>query len=253
MNETLPSQTRFTEIAGLLCLAVALFLLLALLSYHPLDPSLTRYVPEETTLHNWTGAAGSYTADTLLRLFGIGILWLPILLLVAAIRFFRSPRFRIGASAILGVAGLVFATSGIFALTAGRVEFHGVPLHTGGLLGSIAAGFLDDYLRMAGSLIIFGLILIVALMILFDFSVVSFAGRSAAAAGTTARTGIVWMDRLKEKLGKKAKAPVVKRTVSVTAPIIEEPARETLKEKLEKAEQTRFNFSSRTNGMMLGT
>lgn len=248
MNETLPSQTRFTEIAGLLCLAVALFLLLALLSYHPLDPSLTRYVPEETTLHNWTGAAGSYTADTLLRLFGIGILWLPILLLVAAIRFFRSPRFRIGASAILGVAGLVFATSGIFALTAGRVEFHGVPLHTGGLLGSIAAGFLDDYLRMAGSLIIFGLILIVALMILFDFSVVSFAGRSAAAAGTTARTGIVWMDRLKEKLGKKAKAPVVKRTVSVTAPIIEEPARETLKEKLEKAEQTRFNFSSRTNG-----
>ncbi|MDD4997453.1 MAG: DNA translocase FtsK 4TM domain-containing protein, partial [Syntrophales bacterium] len=212
MNEKFPPQRRFTEIAGLLCLAVALFLLLALLSYHPLDPSLTRYVPEETTLHNWTGAAGSYTADALIRLFGIGILWLPVLLLIASIRFFRTPRFRISASAIIGLAGLVFATSGIFELTIGKIVFYGIPLHLGGLLGTVTAGFLDGYLRMAGSLIILGLILIVALMILFDFSVVSFAGRSAAAAGTTARTGIVWMDRLKEKLGKKPKAPVVKRT-----------------------------------------
>ena len=40
MNEKSPSQKRAAEIAGLICLAVALFLMLALLSYHPLDPSL---------------------------------------------------------------------------------------------------------------------------------------------------------------------------------------------------------------------
>lgn len=248
MNENGHSRIRFTEISGLICLAVALFLLLALLSYHPLDPSLTRYVPEEAPLHNWTGAAGSYAADTLFRLLGIGILWLPVLLLVAAVRFFRDSGFRISAAAAAGLTGLVFATSGIIALTVGKIELYGIPLHAGGLLGTVTARFLDGYLRMAGSLIILGLILIVALMILFDFSVVSFAGRSAAAAGTTARTGKFWIDRLRERLGEKPKAPVVKRTAVAVAPIIEEPRRETLKEKLEKAEQTHFNFASRLNG-----
>jgi hypothetical protein len=40
MNEKSPYQKRAAEIAGLTCLAVALFLMLALFSYHPADPSL---------------------------------------------------------------------------------------------------------------------------------------------------------------------------------------------------------------------
>jgi DNA segregation ATPase FtsK/SpoIIIE, S-DNA-T family len=249
MIEKSPSQKRIAEIAGLICLAVALFLMLALLSYHPLDPSFTRYVPEAAPFHNWTGAAGSYTADTLIRLLGVGILWLPGLLLVAALRFFRDPLFRIGATMTAGLAGLVFATSGIFALTVGKIEFYGIPLHAGGLLGTVTARFLDSYLRMAGSLIILGLILIVALMILFDFSVVSFAERSADAAGATARTGRFWIDRFRERFGKKREASAAKRPAESPAPIIQEAKRETLKEKLVKAEQTHFDFSNRLNGM----
>ena len=53
MSEKNVFQKRAAEIAGVSCLAVALFLLLALLSYHPLDPSsdiiTARIAPPSTT------------------------------------------------------------------------------------------------------------------------------------------------------------------------------------------------------------
>lgn len=248
MNEKSPSQKRAAEIAGLICFAVALFLLLALFSYHPLDPSFTHYVPEDAPLHNWTGAVGSYTADTLLRLLGIGIFWLPVLLLVAALRYFRAAQFRVGAAAVAGTIGLVFAASGMIALLIGDIEIYGIPLHAGGLLGTVTARLLEAYLRLAGSLIVLGLIFIVALMILFDFSIVSFAGRSASAAGTTARTAGSLFDRCREGFGRKRETPAVGRPAAATTPIIEETKRETLKEKLAKAEQTHFDFANRLSG-----
>ena len=139
MNEKSPSQKRAAEISGLICLAVALFLMLALFSYHPDDPSLRKsYSPWETfPNHNLIGTVGSYIADTLIWILGIGILWLPVLLLVAAFRYFRETQFRIGAAAAAGLAGLVFATSGLFALLIGDIKIYGISLSAGGLLGTV--------------------------------------------------------------------------------------------------------------------
>jgi DNA segregation ATPase FtsK/SpoIIIE, S-DNA-T family len=250
MNEKSPSQKRAAEISGLICLAVALFLMLALFSYHPDDPSLRKvYSPwENFSNHNLIGTVGSYLADTLIWILGIGILWLPILLLVAAVRFFRDAQFRIGAAGAAGMAGLVFATSGLFALLIGNIQIYGISLNTGGLLGTATARLLDAYLRLAGSMIILVLILIVALMTLFDFSVVSFTGRSTAVAGKAARTGISLFDRCRERLFKKRETPAANRPAAGPAPVVLETKMETLKEKLAKAEQTHFDFANRLNG-----
>ncbi len=248
MNEKSPSQKRVTEIAGLTCIAVALFLVLALFSYHPLDPSFTHYLPDDAPVKNWTGAAGSYTADTLLRLLGVGIGWLPVVLLVAAFRYFREPQFRIGWAVAAGLIGLVFATSSLSGLLLGNITIYGSSLDTGGLLGTATAKLLDTHLRLAGSLIILGLILIVALMVQFDFSIVAFAGKSAATAWATAQTTGSWFDRFRERFGRKKEADTTGKSAVETAPIIEETKRETLKEKLAKAEQTHFDFASRLTG-----
>ena len=250
MNEKSPSQKRTAEIYGLICLAVALFLMLALFSYHPDDPSLRKaYSPWETfPNHNLIGTVGSYIADTLIWILGIGILWLPVLLLVSAFRYFRETQFRIGAAAAAGLTGLVFATSGLFALLIGDIKIYGISLSAGGLLGTVTARLFDAYLRLAGSMIILGLILIVALIVLFDFSVVSFAERSAAMAGKAARTGSFLLDRCRERFGRKRKAPAVNGPAAASAPVILETKPETLKEKLAKAKQTHFDFASRLNG-----
>ncbi|OGP84704.1 MAG: hypothetical protein A2V87_08930 [Deltaproteobacteria bacterium RBG_16_58_17] len=249
MNEN-PSRKRASEIAGVSCLALAIFLLFALLSYHPLDPSLRKsYSPWETIpIHNLIGAVGSYTADTLIWILGIGILWLPVLLLVAAFRYFRDPLFRTGAAAAAGLAGLVFATSSLFALLIGEFKIYGISLSPGGLLGTFTARILDAYLRLAGSLIVLTLVLIIALMVMFDFSVVRFAGRLVAMASAAARMGESFLDSCRKRFGKKREAPPVSRQAAIPTPIIEEARQETLKEKLKKAEQTRFDFASRVSG-----
>jgi len=238
MNEN-PSRKRASEIAGVSCLALAIFLLFALLSYHPLDPSLRKsYSPWETIpIHNLIGAVGSYTADTLI--------WI---LLVAAFRYFRDPLFRTGAAAAAGLAGLVFATSSLFALLIGEFKIYGISLSPGGLLGTFTARILDAYLRLAGSLIVLTLVLIIALMVMFDFSVVRFAGRLVAMASAAARMGESFLDSCRKRFGKKREAPPVSRQAAIPTPIIEEARQETLKEKLKKAEQTRFDFASRVSG-----
>ncbi len=246
MSEKNSFQRRAAEIAGVCCLAFAIFLLLALFSYHPLDPSFTHYDPD-AQLHNLTGSVGSYTADTLIKLMGIGIFWLPVMLLVAALGYLREPQFRIGSTTIAGLIGLVFATSGIFALLIGNIEIYGVSLHAGGLLGKVTANLLNAYLRLAGSLIVLFLIMIIALMILFDFSVMTFAGRSTAITGAILKMGGALIDRCRERFRKKPEASAVTEPdkAPATAPLIVETRQETLKEKLQKAEQTHFEFSSR--------
>lgn len=246
MSERNSVQRRAAEIAGVCCLAFAIFLLLALFSYHPLDPSFTHYDPH-AQLRNLTGSVGSYTADTLIKLLGIGIFWLPVVLLLAALGYLREPQFRIGSAAIAGLIGLVFATSGIFALLIGNIEIYGATLHAGGLLGKVTANLLNAYLRMAGSLIVLFLIMIIALIILFDFSVMTFAGRSTAITGTILKMGGRLIDLCRDRFRKKPEASAVTEPdkAPATAPLIVETRQETLKEKLQKAEQTHFEFSSR--------
>ena len=246
MSERNSVQRRAAEIAGVCCLAFAIFLLLALFSYHPLDPSFTHYDPD-AQLRNLTGSVGSYTADTLIKLMGVGIFWLPVVLLVAALGYLREPLFRIGPAAIAGLIGLIFATSGISALLIGNIEIYGTALDAGGLMGKVTAILLNAYLRLAGSLIILVLIMIIALIILFDFSVLTFAGRSTAVTGTILKMGGGFIAFCRERFRKKPEvSAMIEPDKATTAePLIVETEQETLKEKLQKAEQTHFEFSSR--------
>jgi len=246
MNGKNPFQRRAAEIKGVTCLALALFLVLAVVSYHPQDPSLRHFVPESPSTHNLTGPVGSYTSDTLLWMVGVGILWLPAMLLVIALRYFRELHFRIGVALLTGTAGLILATSGIFALLIGKLEVYRVPLLAGGLLGKVTADLLNAHLHLAGSLIVLVLIMVIALLILFEFSIVSFSQKTIALAAAAAAAGRRLMVRLGERL-KRRKEPSVPID-EAPPPVVEETRHEALKEKLRKAEQTHFEFGSRANG-----
>src|SRR5579871_5732215 len=64
------SQPRLNEAAGFVFLAIALFFLISLISYHPLDPSLNTST-SSPKVANLAGPAGSYLSDFLLQSFGI--------------------------------------------------------------------------------------------------------------------------------------------------------------------------------------
>ena len=55
-------------------LALCVFLLLALFSYHPADPGWS-YQGPETDVRNWMGPVGAWLADVLYSLLGASALW----------------------------------------------------------------------------------------------------------------------------------------------------------------------------------
>src|SRR5215467_3388146 len=83
---------RLNELIGFLVFVFAVLLVLALVSYSPLDPSLnTAAAPlAGKPAHNWIGVAGAMIADLTLQVFGVSAFLIPIFLAMYSLRWFRS-------------------------------------------------------------------------------------------------------------------------------------------------------------------
>ena len=78
-----PTQSkRLNELIGILLIATAVLMLLALASYSPLDRSLNTAAnpPMGRPAHNWIGLVGAYSADLMLQSLGVAAFLLPVLL-----------------------------------------------------------------------------------------------------------------------------------------------------------------------------
>jgi len=161
---------RLNELIGLLVLAVAGLLLLALASYHPTDPSfntvagLTMGRPE-----NWIGVVGSYTSDLLLQLEGAAAFCLPLLLAALGWTWMRSlPAGSPWAKAIGALLTLLFVPA-IFGLLPGHLHFFGgLPME--GLTGRLVVDALVRYLNYPGACIFTIAMVAVALYLSTTFS-----------------------------------------------------------------------------------
>ena len=74
------ANRRLNELIGFLMCVSALLLLLALVSYSPLDPSWNSasVLTGSHAARNWIGVVGAYGADMLLQFFGVGAFLLVI-------------------------------------------------------------------------------------------------------------------------------------------------------------------------------
>ena len=86
------ANRRLNELIGFLVLVFAILLVLALISYSPLDPSLnTAATPAAgTPAHNWIGVVGAIVSDLALQIFGVSIFLIPVFLAIYSLRWFRS-------------------------------------------------------------------------------------------------------------------------------------------------------------------
>lgn len=179
-REKQKDNKRTREIKGVVCLSLALFLLLCLVSYRPQDPSFTHFVITDQATHNFTGKAGSYTADSLIRLLGFSSFLFPFILLACSFQYFLRPAFTINTRRVVGFFFFVLSFAGLIAnLFSGSVTVYGESLKngTGGLLGVSIVEFLRISFNVAGTYIILILIFVVALTFIVEFSLVSLAER----------------------------------------------------------------------------
>ncbi|MEI8172376.1 MAG: DNA translocase FtsK 4TM domain-containing protein [Deltaproteobacteria bacterium] len=233
-------QTR--EISGVICLAFALFLLLSLTSYHPLDPSFTHFVAETIKTHNLIGYAGSYTADSLFRLLGLSAFLLPVVILITSIKYFLDKSFQVNAVTVSGFAGLIFSSAGLLTAIISEIQVYGAKFGAGGLLGSVLSEFLNEYFNQTGTYIVFLLILIISLMVMSNLSLVSLC------RGLKEFVVALWAD-LKRLISRNAESRKrEEKDRSQKIPVIDETPALTEKAKRKKTEQAHFEFLQ-TNGL----
>ncbi len=231
------------EIAGLVLLALAVFLLICLLSYHPSDPSLTHFVAGKAKVKNLGGIVGSYTADGLLGALGFSAFWFPFFIALLSVRllFNRPASFRL--LPWLGFFGLLVSTAALLALRYPTLPFLDNPIASGGIAGKTAIRSLVPYLNHIGTGLVLVVLFLSSLMAALNVSLVALCGAFIGAAGKVAG-GVRTFTAIRiERMRRKQKPPAIKREAAPreTPVIIKEgPAKEAAKKRRE--EQLRFDF-----------
>ena len=109
------ANRRLNELIGFLVFVFAVLLVLALVSYSPLDPSLNTASnpPAGRPAHNWIGVFGAMVSDLALQLFGVAVFLIPVFLLLYALRWFRSRPISSPYAKTLGAIALLTFLSGL--------------------------------------------------------------------------------------------------------------------------------------------
>src|SRR5262245_19964162 len=178
----------FSDIIGIVLIALALLLLVAQLSFDSQDVGVNRVPPNETT-RNWIGSAGAFGANGLFLLFGAGAFVLPLLSLLFGLAYlfeflsYLKQRWA-------WVAVLFLTCLGFFDLYSARLETLRVNLNApsaGGLLGQEMNSLVFGHFGKPGATIIFCTLYLISILFLTNFHLGSWlrgrlAARRAAAA-----------------------------------------------------------------------
>jgi S-DNA-T family DNA segregation ATPase FtsK/SpoIIIE len=225
---------RAREIYGMLFLALSVFLLLCLISYHPDDPSFNRYVTVASPPHNLIGSFGAHTADILIRLIGLGAFFLPLFFFILSCKYFKQNAFSLSTAVALSFAAFLFSTAGIFTLILKELDIYDARLQAGGILGDILIKFLNDYFNYTGAYLLLLLITVISLMIMIDLSIIEIASKAVDRLFSA-------LSGLKKQIARVGKILAKKHGKKKTTPLIDEPPQKESKS-LKEAEQTRFDF-----------
>jgi len=175
---------RLNEVLGLVLLASAGLLLLALATYTPTDPSantvggITPGARASAGLaarlaagpaHNWTGLAGAWLADLLLQTIGIAAFFLPIILGRLGLCWMRQRPAGSAMARLLGLGlWIVFAPAAIGLLPRTLLWRHALPIE--GVTGRLLADALVHYLNLPGASIVLALMVLMSVYLATTFT-----------------------------------------------------------------------------------
>ncbi|KAF1371172.1 S-DNA-T family DNA segregation ATPase FtsK/SpoIIIE [Yokenella regensburgei] len=150
----LSSGRRLLEALLLLCALFAIWLMAALLSFNPSDPSWSQTAWHEP-IHNLGGIPGAWLADTLFFIFGVMAYTIPVII-VGGCWFawkHRASEDYIDYFAVslrlIGVLALILTSCGLAAINADDIWYFA----SGGVVGSLLSTALQPMLHSSGGTI----------------------------------------------------------------------------------------------------
>jgi S-DNA-T family DNA segregation ATPase FtsK/SpoIIIE len=182
-NSFLLDPHRFTELLGFLLGVAGLLTLLSLVSYRPADASF-HTATSATSVHNWIGLVGSYSADLLFQGFGWVAFLIPAALLIVGIRMLLAHPFGTPWSKAVGAVLLAASLATLLELFPITPQVHGL-IRGGGLAGFLFMLALVHVFNQVGAIIVAGTAFLTSLFLVTRFSF------SAAAAFLVARLAFV--------------------------------------------------------------
>jgi len=143
---------RILEVGLILCGAFAVFLLLALASFNPADPSWSQ-TGYEGAIHNAAGAIGAWFADALLFALGFVAYLIPFGLAALGYLLFRQPHRLLELDYLavgLRFVGLILTLVGASALAS--INFDSIySFSAGGVIGDVISSSLLPYFNLLGT------------------------------------------------------------------------------------------------------
>lgn len=159
------------EILGIGLLGLFLFLLVSLFSYHPFDPSLNTLA--SGAARNWCGKAGSYIADMLIQLFGLGSYLLAGAALLFGLIYVRkkdTPHLLIFSA---GLILFFLSLSVLLQISVGQIGLKGVTIPFSGLMGALFEQMFVKFFNYFGSYLILVLLLLISLFLIIQAPILS--------------------------------------------------------------------------------
>ncbi|HJN38214.1 MAG TPA: DNA translocase FtsK 4TM domain-containing protein [Gammaproteobacteria bacterium] len=156
------------ELLACFKLAVAIFILIALISYHIDDSAYTTSSFQAYYIHNVEGLWGAYLSDMLFYYVGYAAFSIPIFLLMSAYEVFYDKPIveRLKFGSILLVSCITLASMCSIYIPAQL----NIPQGSGGLLGQTVAWYLLLHTGISGAIIILCFLLLATLQLISEFS-----------------------------------------------------------------------------------
>ncbi len=213
------------EIIGISLFFLVVLTLISLLSYSPADPSIN-HATSSGHIHNFFGLFGAQLAGILIGPFGLGAFWVPVLLLLTSIHFFRDHPSRAIIFTITGGILLVITTGSLLAIYNDYIIIFGNKFSSGGIIGIFLKSFLVKYSNVIGGVIILVLLWIIGLILATGFSPTNFSKRSwrsvVFSADRLHTLFVKWKERRKKSKKsskiKKERAVEKEREIKIKAP-----------------------------------
>jgi S-DNA-T family DNA segregation ATPase FtsK/SpoIIIE len=239
------------ETLGILLIAVAVFLFLSLVSYHPMDPSFFSYISSKVKeIHNWMGIVGAYLSSLLFQGFGLPSFLIPFALIVFAFSFIFKWEWTYLSLKIASWVVILFTTSAFFSLWLSPIRIHNQGLLMGGFIGEIFSRNLVRFFNRPGATVLILLILILSFVLGTGISFIALVKHSGAAVQKLIEKISTFKMVRKESAEREKKLVKVKhekkeeKEVAPTV-VVEKPSPPSKKEEMSKQEVFEFMESSK--------
>ncbi len=177
----------------LLMIAVAAFMAMSVLSFHPSDPSWFSS-GKGAQVHNWGGEAGAYLADFLVQIFGMIAWLLPVELGVWAWQLWRCwfRQYPGRWAAPLGAVAVALGLTSFLALTWPTEWWPIAGDGAGGILGQEISVHTQPFIGVGGSILLFLLLFVLGVFLLTGLGPRAMAAHISALRFSLPRPHLRW-------------------------------------------------------------